>query len=57
MPFTSIAYLKRISDDNQWREATWDEVQDARYIHARRNAIGMGISPTAQGLVIGTLLR
>ena len=57
VPFTSIAYLKRISDDNQWREATWDEVQDARYIHARRNAIGMGISPTAQGLVIGTLLH
>jgi SAM-dependent methyltransferase len=57
VPFTSIAYLKRVTDDNQWREATWDEVQGAKYIHARRNAIGMGVSPTAQGLVIGTLQR
>ncbi len=57
VPFTYVAYLKRITDDNQWREATWDEVQNAKYIHARRNAIGMGVSPTATGLVIGTLQR
>jgi hypothetical protein len=57
VPFTSIAYLKRISDDNQWREASWGEVQDDKYIHARRNAIGMGVSPTATGLVVGVVQR
>jgi SAM-dependent methyltransferase len=57
VPFTSIAYLKRISDDNQWREASWEEVQQAKYIHARRNAIGMGVSPTATGLVVGAIQR
>jgi hypothetical protein len=53
VPFTSIAYLKRITDDNQWREATWDEVRDARYIHARRNAIGMGVSRRRVDPVLG----
>jgi hypothetical protein len=57
VPFMSIAYLKRITDDNQWREATWDEARDAKYIHARRNALGMGVSPTAQGLAIRTVQR
>jgi hypothetical protein len=57
VPFTSIAYLKRTSDDNQWREASWGEVQDGKYIHARRNAIGMGVSPTATGLVVGVIQR
>jgi len=57
VPFTSIAFMKRISNDNLWREANWAEVQDAKYIHARRNAIGMGVSPTATGLVIGVVQR
>jgi hypothetical protein len=57
VPFTSVAFLKRISNDNLWREASWAEVQDAKYIHARRNAIGMGVSPTAIGLVIGVIQR
>jgi hypothetical protein len=47
----------RVSDDTQRREASWAEVQDAKYVHARRNAVGMGVSPTATGLVVGVLER
>lgn len=53
----SIAYLKRSTDDNQWRKATWDGVRDAKYIHARRYALGMGVSPTAQDMAIRSLQR
>jgi hypothetical protein len=49
--------MNRISEDNQWREAGWEEVPDVKSIHARRNAVGMGVSPTATRLVIGVLQR
>lgn len=49
--------MKRIGDDNQWREASWEEVQDNKYFHARQNAIGMGMSPTANDLALGVIQR
>ena len=57
VPFTSIAYMKRISDENQWREATWEEVQDVKYTPASRSALGMGVSQRANALVVGVIQR
>jgi hypothetical protein len=57
IPFTTVAYARRFSDDNQWREATWSEVQHAPYIHFHRNRLGIGVSGTATGLVVGTIVR
>jgi hypothetical protein len=57
VPFTSTAYLMRISDDNQWREASWEEVRDVKFSPARRNALGMGVGQRANALVIGTIQR
>jgi hypothetical protein len=57
VPFTSLAYMMRISDDNQWREASWEEVRDVKFSPAYRNALGMGVGQRANALVIGMVER
>ncbi|HKV83118.1 MAG TPA: hypothetical protein VJN88_01085 [Ktedonobacterales bacterium] len=55
IPFTTVGYVKRISDDNRWRECGWDEVAGMRYQKAHRNRWGVVISATATGLVVGSI--
>lgn len=45
LAFTRCHYLMRISEDNRWRAASWEEVQDARFNHPFRriNALVIGI--------------
>jgi SAM-dependent methyltransferase len=31
IPFSQCHYLRRVSRDNRWAEASWDEVKDAQY--------------------------
>jgi hypothetical protein len=31
LPFTEQYYLKRISQDNQWKEVSWEDVKDVKY--------------------------
>jgi len=57
VPFTSIAYMKRVSDDNQWREAKREEMRDSKYLHANLKHLGMGVTATATGIVVGVLQR
>jgi len=56
IPFSSVGYAKRVTKDNQWREAGWSEVEHTPYIYFRRNRLGMGVSSTATGLVIGRII-
>jgi len=44
LPFEEVYYLKRLSRDNRWREATLDEVRLLRYNfpHRAGNAIIVG---------------
>jgi SAM-dependent methyltransferase len=44
LEFTNQYYLKRVSRDNQWVEATWEDVWNTEYDHPY---------PMANGLVIG----
>lgn len=57
IPFTTVGYLKRVSRDGQWREATWNEVEGSVYLHGRRNSLGMWIPATAQAVVVGTIVH
>lgn len=57
IPFTTVGYTKRISEDNRWRECGWDEVVGMRYRKAHRNRAGVMESATATGLVIGSIVK
>ncbi|HEX3272673.1 MAG TPA: hypothetical protein VHR15_18660 [Ktedonobacterales bacterium] len=57
VPFTSVGYLLRITDDNQWREASWSESQGAQYLAPRLSPTHEVISATATGLVVGLIQR
>jgi hypothetical protein len=46
MQFTTQWYLKRISKGNEWKESSWEDVQDMNY--------GKPF-PNANGLLIGTI--
>lgn len=45
LPLTEKYFLKRISEDNQWIESTWDEVKNAEYHNPYNyaNAVLIGI--------------
>lgn len=46
MLFTKQYYLKRISEDNKWIEATWEDVQNVKYNYP---------FPCANGLIIAII--
>jgi len=37
-------FLRRISRDNRWREAAWEDIRSARYGHPYRNANGLVVA-------------
>jgi hypothetical protein len=41
IPLDDPLCLKRVSADNRWREATWEEIRGLRYGHPYRNANGV----------------
>jgi hypothetical protein len=46
IPFSQVAYFKRVTPDNIWAEAPWDAVRGSPFNHR---------IPTATGLVIGVV--
>ena len=39
--FSELYFLKRISQENEWIESTWDDVKDVRYGHPFQDANGL----------------
>jgi len=44
IPLDDPLYLRRISSDNRWREATWEDIRGARYGDPYRNGNGLVVA-------------
>jgi len=44
IPLDDPLYLRRISADNRWREASWEDIRNAQYGHPYRNANGLVVA-------------
>ncbi len=44
IPLDDPLYLRRISADNRWREASWEDIRSAKYGHPYRNANGLVVA-------------
>ena len=44
IPLDDALCLRRISADNRWREASWEDIRDSRYGHPYRNANGLVVA-------------
>lgn len=56
IPFLTIGFVKRISPDNQWREASWSEVKGTSYLQGKRNILGLtAVRVAAEAVAIGTV--
>lgn len=48
IPFTTLGFIKRMSDDNLWQEADWNAVANCRFIES---------VPTSSAIAVATIVR